>query len=477
VCYTPTILAVRPLSPLLGCASVEWDSRYVAADQPFADLLAPATVRRWISGRYLVAVERLLEDGTASGTVTSVREEPTPSEFALVFPQSPPPMIGAGLTFLGGLPGETVEVEVSWSLPRQGRRGKRRPPRPAVRLLAVCRDAAERVAPRCPVFGACGGCQLQHLSYGAQLQWKTGRVAEAVRSVGLPDAPVLPTIGCRIPWNYRNQMRFSINREGKPGLTGHHSRRILPLSDCPIAHPRINDALALLANQCLRPPQVLVRYGDSSHHLLVQPLPEQVDFRHELEDTDIELRESDMEESLGGVSFRIRPSSFFQTNTDQANRMMELVLERIPPGEEHTWVDAYCGVGTFARLMATRVGSVIAIEESSSAVAAARSNLVDVPNVELLQGKVEELLPRLSRHLDGLVIDPPRAGCQRPVLETLAADPLPRVIYVSCNPDTLARDLAYLCHARNAYRVTSIQPLDMFPQTAHIESITLLEAC
>jgi 23S rRNA (uracil1939-C5)-methyltransferase len=447
----------------------------VAEDQPFAELQKPATTRRRISGRYLVAVERLLEDGAAGGKVIAACEEPTPSEFALVFDQSSPAMLGTWLTFLGGLPGETAEVEVSWNLPQQGRRRPRRSPRPMVRLLGVSRAAAERVAPRCPVFGTCGGCQLQHLSYSAQLKWKTERVAESVRAAGLHEAPVLPTIGCPTPWNYRNQMRFSVNREGKPGLTGHLSRHILPLSNCPIADHRINEALALLSRHCLRPPQVLVRYGQASHHLLLQPVPEE-ELRRELEDSGLHLRESDMQESLGGVSFRIRPSSFFQTNTNQANRMVELVLERIPPGEQRTWVDAYCGVGTFARLMASTVGSVIAIEESSSAVLAARSNLADAPNVELLQGKVEELLPHLARRLDGLVIDPPRSGCQRPVLEALATDPLPRIIYVSCNPDTLARDLAYLCCERNAYRVASIQPLDMFPQTAHIESITLLEA-
>jgi 23S rRNA (uracil1939-C5)-methyltransferase len=183
-----------------------------------------------------------------------------------------------------------------------------------------------------------------------------------------------------------------------------------------------------------------------------------------------------MEECLAGASFRMRPSSFFQTNTAQAEQMARLVLERVPAGRDSTWVDAYCGVGTFARLMAPVTGCVIAIEESASAVRDARQNLFDTPNVVLVQGKVEDVLPILEQRLDGLVIDPPRAGCRRPVLDALVARRLPRVIYISCHPDTLARDLALLCLETRAYAVASVQPLDMFPQTAHIETVTLLEA-
>jgi 23S rRNA (uracil1939-C5)-methyltransferase len=207
--------------------------------------------------------------------------------------------------------------------------------------------------------------------------------------------------------------------------------------------------------------------------LLAAPLFELVG---ELAAAGIEVHSADMEETLGGISFRIRPSSFFQTNTEQANRMAELVLSYVPADRGLRWVDAYCGVGTFARLMADQIGEVIAIEESASAVRDARWNLRDVDNVVLLQGKAEELLPTLAQTLDGLIIDPPRAGCRPPVLNALLTRRLPRIVYISCNPATLARDLAYLSLAHSTYRVVSIQPLDMFPQTAHVESIALLEA-
>jgi 23S rRNA (uracil1939-C5)-methyltransferase len=179
---------------------------------------------------------------------------------------------------------------------------------------------------------------------------------------------------------------------------------------------------------------------------------------------------------MGGARFRIRPSSFFQTNTAQADRMAALVLDHMPSGPDVTLVDAYCGVGVFARLFAERAGTVLAIEESASAIRDARLNLRESPNVEIIQAKVEDVLPGMARRLDGLVIDPPRAGCQHPVLDALIARRVPRIIYVSCNPDTLARDLATLCLKSDAYALVSVQPLDMFPQTAHIENIAVLEA-
>jgi len=248
---------------------------------------------------------------------------------------------------------------------------------------------------------------------------------------------------------------------------------VLPLTRCDIASERINDALAILARHALPRPQALVRYGAGTGQMLLQPAPSGK-LREELETLGVELRDKEFEEELAGQRFRIRPSSFFQTNTMQANVMARLALEALPSGPDVTLVDAYCGVGTFARLMAERAGRVLAIEESDSAIRDARANLVDAPNVEIMTGKVEEMLPNLSERLDGLVIDPPRAGCQRPVLDALIARRVSRVVYISCGPESLARDLAILCLESGAYSLVSLQPLDMFPQTAHIENIAVL---
>ena len=158
--------------------------------------------------------------------------------------------------------------------------------------------------------------------------------------------------------------------------------------------------------------------------------------------------------------------------------MMQMVIhgllrERSEEAQQLTIVDAYCGVGTFSLLLARHVGKVIAIEESASAIKDAQWNLRDVSNVEIVKGKVEEALPTLTTRIDGLVIDPPRAGCHPKAIQALQSLAPRAIAYVSCDPSTLARDIASLC-LNNRYRLVYAQPIDMFPQTYHIECIALL---
>jgi 23S rRNA (uracil1939-C5)-methyltransferase len=434
-----------------------------------------------VCGRYVVRVEALAPTGEAQARVVATLAAPPAEELARVYGPRTPQLVEV-VSLIGGLPDEVLEIEARWTLPRLGRRPARRVPPPRVRILRVIEAAPERVVPRCPVFGECGGCQLQHMAYAEQLAWKTARLRDALVAVGFDAPPMAEAIGCEPPWGYRNHMRFSVNRNGVAGLTARASRRVLPLRACPIAHPRIEEALAALVGEPLQRPQLLLRYGVATGQLLMQPVPSEA-ARGQLAALGFDPRAEDFEEELLGARFRIRPSSFFQTNSAHAERMGELVRRALPTGPNVTLVDAYCGVGTFARLLAgmvtpasITVGRVIAIEESASAVRDARWNLRDLPNVEVVQAKVETVLPTMTERLDGLVIDPPRAGCQRTVLDAMAACRVPRVVYVSCDPDTLARDLAYLCLQLAAYRLVDVQPLDMFPQTAHIETVVTLEA-
>lgn len=382
-----------------------------------------------------------------------------------------------------GLPGErvTIAVEPPATPPKRRKRHWKPYPR-RVEIVEIHQAAPQRVEVRCPVFGVCGGCQLQHMRYEAQLTWKREIVADLLREVGhFEPPPLLETVPCDDPWHYRNHMRFSVNREGQPGLTARGTHRVLPLTDCPIAHEYINTALRIFSQQLNARPQVLVRCGTATGQMLVQP-QQSAETIERLAAQGLEARGETMEERLCSETFRIRPSSFFQTNTTQAEKMARMVLDGLfAPGEQAeaerpvTVIDAYCGVGTFALMLARRADRVIAIEESASSIKDARWNLREVENVEIMQGKVEDLLPALAERVDGLVIDPPRAGCQRPVLDALARNPVRRIVYVSCDPSTLARDLDILCHEYATYRLRSVQPLDMFPQTAHIECVSVLE--
>lgn len=432
---------------------------------------------QFVTGRYRVLVERLEATGEAVARVIVPVEPASASDLAKVYHlHNTPAPEPHEFTFVGGLPGEVLDIEARWTLPRPDRRPSRHVPPPFVRVVRVVESSPERVEAPCVLFGECGGCQFQHMDYAAQLRWKQDRVLGALAAHGLGHITVEQTRGCENPWHYRNHMRFSVNREGRAGLTARGSHRVLEVSSCHIAHPAINRALDAVRDAPLTRPQLAVRVGDASGDILLLPAQDEK-VGERLTAAGLCVRGTEMEERLLGVPFRIRPSSFFQTNTAQANQMARLVLERLPTGPEATLVDAYCGVGTFAALMARQAGKVIAIEESASSIRDAAWNLREFENVEILQAKVEDALPGLHTRVDGLVIDPPRAGCHRAVLAALTAHRVPRVVYVSCNPDTLARDLATLCAQAGAYRVVCVQPLDMFPQTAHVETIATLEAC
>ena len=380
-----------------------------------------------------------------------------------------------------GLPGERVTITVEAAAPpRMGRRRRRQPRPRRVEISEIHQPSPLRTQAPCPVFGTCGGCQLQHMRYEAQLEWKWSIVRQLLQEIGgFADPPLLETVPCDDPWHYRNHMRFSVNRDGQPGLTARATHRVLPLTSCPIAHEQINRTLSVLSQVANARPQVLIRCGAASGQVLIQPHP-MPEVAQQLAAFGLDLRSETMEEVLGGETFRIRPSSFFQTNTAQAEKMVQMVLHgvlgyvpNVPM--KRTVADAYCGVGTFALLLARYVSKVIAIEESASAIKDAQWNLHNVNNVEILKGKTEDLLPGLAALLDGLVLDPPRAGCQRAVLDALLEHPIIRIVYVSCDPATLARDLNVLCHRHSTYRLCSVQPLDMFPQTVHIECVAVLE--
>ncbi len=390
----------------------------------------------------------------------------------------------------------------------------------ALRLLHA---GAGRTSPRCPVTDACGGCAWQQLDYGLQLTWKRRLVVDALERVGhLRGVPVEECLGMDDPWHYRNKAALPFSRTPGGGLAlgfyrrGTHQVVDLP-GGCALHHPLINRLVAAVREEVAArglPPydegsgtgllrhlvaRVGVRTGEALAVLVVNgwELPDEGGLAAALRSRVPELvgvvlnvntartnvilgpatRVIDgrgyLMEELGGLRFKVSARSFFQVNPVQAERLYALVLAEAGLGPGDLVVDAYCGTGTLTLLAARRCRRAVGIEEVPEAVADARENasLNRVGNATFVVGRVEERLGRVEGGRPAAVfLDPPRQGCDPAVLRT-CLELRPRLVYVSCNPATLARDLARLA---DGYRVERVWPVDLFPHTPHVECVALL---
>jgi 23S rRNA (uracil1939-C5)-methyltransferase len=376
-------------------------------------------------------------DGAATGVV--VGDGPDREEVSAAF----------------GLPGERVAMEV-W---------ERRDGCVAGRVLRVLRPSPERVEPPCPYFGACGGCQWQHAPYERQLAYKRDKVAVRLAGAGFDDIGVEPTLPAPSTYGYRNHARFSIGRKfGELGYTTYHAHRFFRVDECPIAHPRINDILKATQRRAAGH-QLAVRVGARTGDLLVNP-PQQDD------DLPYKSGQTYLEEELLGRRFRVSAAAFFQVNTEQAERLIGVTRDLLSLRETDVLLDLYCGVGTFGLALAPLARRVIGVEESAAALKDAHYNARDLANVEFLAGRTEDVLASLDERVDAAIVDPPRIGCRPGALEALVRLAPRRLAYVSCDPASLARDLRVLVDGGFALR--TVQPVDMFPQTAHVETVALL---
>lgn len=384
------------------------------------------------------------------------------------------------------------------------------------RLVEIVQPSPARVTPRCPHFGwhgrgeafpntdlqatgnvtsrnaspvhpGCGGCQWQHIAYAAQVQFKTAIVREQFARIGkLADAPVRAAIGMTEPWRYRNNVQFQPDDVGRLCFRALESHDLVPIRECHILHPLLEEMFRALEFEGADFVEVMLRAGARTGQKLVilegrddappeisVDEPVSIAYRTPRGEIISLVGRDALHEELRGRVFRISPQSFFQVNTPMAETLIELVERFLAPRPSDVLLDAFGGVGTFGLSLASRVARVIEIEDAPSAVNDAKANAIELANVEIQRGKVEAILPQLKSKIDLVVIDPPRAGIAPRALDALIAH-APRVIaYVSCDPATLARDARRVIES--GYRLTDVQPVDMFPQTAHIESVSRFE--
>ena len=401
------------------------------------------------------------------------------------------------------------------------------------RLIRIITPSPDRVDPRCDYAGPCGGCQLQTLSYEKQLEYKIRKVKDVLERIGgFSQIPMEPIIGSEEPYHYRNKAQFPIgtSKDGRiiTGFYAGRSHRIIENRDCALGAPVNRQILDVVIAHMERNGipaydeasgkglvrHVLIRKGFATGQILVclilngKTVPHEEQLADDLfaipgmhsfsvnvntEQTNVilgdEVRlirgEAFITEKLQNITYRISPKSFFQVNTKQTEKLYATALEYAGlTGDETVW-DLYCGAGTISLFLARQAKHVYGVEIVPEAIEDAKENakLNGIENVTFYTGKAEEIVPAFYEaqkesdeqavHPDVIVVDPPRKGCDASILQTMLEMAPDRIVYVSCDPATLARDLRIL--SDGGYQVQRVRPVDQFSQTVHVETVVLLQ--
>ncbi|MFQ5615454.1 MAG: class I SAM-dependent RNA methyltransferase [Anaerolineales bacterium] len=374
-----------------------------------------------------------------------------------------------------GMPGEVVRVRVVDEKKRFARAA----------LLEILAPADERIEPRCTHFTECGGCHFQHIPYEAQLKVKTTQLRETLqRLAGLDDPLTRPIVPSPNPWNYRNYVQFHITPDGEPGFRAPRSRVIVPIRECYLPEPTLNERWPLLdlepipglkrvglragrggdvqltfESTELTPPEFHVDFPISAVHLGPNGSSNPI----------VLSGSGHITIEVLGRPFRVSAGTFFQVNTAAAAKMVAHILDHLPQ-KLGTVLDLYCGGGLFSAFLAPRAERLIGVETHSLACDDFAFNLDEYDHVELYQGLVEDLLPYMEVEPDLILADPPRPGLGRRTLDAILSLSPPTLVYVSCNPGVLARDAKTLIEG--GYSLAHVTPFDLFPHTYHLESIS-----
>ena len=406
------------------------------------------------------------------------------------------------------LPGETVRAHVIKVEKRYC----------IAKIVEILEPSSDRVEPKCEAFAKCGGCAMMHLAYPEQLKAKTQIVRDCLERLGdVKTVCVSETIGMDDPWRYRNKGSFPfgfVDGAVAFGFYAERSHRLIPLFDCPIEDARVTAIARTVAEWANRNHirvynettgkgtlrACVVRVASTGERMAVVvtkgdlPAKESLvrmlnveSLYHSRNDRQTNVIFGDrfallngkpqIVEEQNGIRFLVSPQSFLQVNHLQTRVLYDTAIRFLDPKPDETIADVYCGIGTISLAIAKHTGKVIGIECVPEAIEDAKKNaaLNGVDNAEFLCGLAEDVLPSLVKNgmrPDAIVIDPPRKGCEEPVLSAIAESDVRRLVYVSCNPATLARDVKIL--SSFGFCVQSVQPVDMFPHTQHVETVVLL---
>ncbi len=373
------------------------------------------------------------------------------------------------------LPGETVRARLV-----EEKRGFAR-----AAMVEVIKASPQRIAPRCKHFGVCGGCHYQTLPYPEQLKLKETILRDQLMRIGKIENPPLKEI---VPspeeWNYRNHIQFHLTKEGRLGyIAAADARAVIPITECHLPESALDTLWPQLEFEANTPlERVSLRAGDELMLTLESDSLEMPEMELEAEISVVHLSENDAVVLAGeghiiievlGRPFRVSAGSFFQVNTAMAAKMVEHLLDTLRVLPSTTLLDIYCGAGLFSAFFAPKVGRLVGIEISPSACEDFAANLDEFDNVELYETPAEDILPNLDLRPEVVLVDPPRAGLDKKVIDALLALETKTLAYISCDPSTLARDAARLI--TGGYRLKEVTPFDLFPQTYHIESISIFE--
>lgn len=412
-----------------------------------------------------------------------------------------------------GLPGEKAKIKVVNVKKGYG----------FGRLTELTEESGQRVEPPCPIYKWCGGCQMQHLSYEGQLEFKRKQVEDVLQRIGkLENVPVLPTLGMGDePWRYRNKAQVPVGeREGRL-ITGFYQKRsheIVEMDSCIITGDTADEAIQavkdILNKYGISPYEekrhkgtirhIIARYGKTTNELMIvlvtngKELPNRNRIVDDIvsalpqinsvvqnvntrktnvifgDETKVLWGSEYIYDTIGDIKFAISARSFYQINPEQTKVLYDQALKYAELTGDETVIDAYCGIGTISLFLAQKAKKVYGVEIVPEAIEDARRNaeLNEIDNAEFAVGESEVVIPKWKEQgitPDVIVVDPPRKGCDEALLQTIIEMKPKRVVYVSCNPSTLARDLRIL--EDGGFKTTEVQPVDMFPQTTHVECV------